>query len=184
MVTSSGLRIRDGQESDIPRCLELDHQYETDFVWQMSVNEEHGRWQVNFSPQRLPRTLEVAYAADEARMQLALPPEHAFLVAVTKDGAETLGYLTLRQDAAHGIGWVQDVVVSRPYRRRRIGTRLLNIARQWAKEQHLQQLTVETTTQNYPAILFCQQAGLQFCGYNDRYFPNHDIATFFSQSLR
>lgn len=184
MVTTSGFLIRDGLESDIAACLELDHQYETDFVWQMSVSEDQGRWQVYFSPQRLPRTLETTYAADESRLRLALPSEHAFLVAVTKDGAETLGYLTLRQDAAHGIGWVQDIVISRPYRRRRIGTRLLSVARQWAKERQLQHLTVETTTQNYPAILFCQQAGLQFCGYNDRYFPNHDIATFFSQSLR
>jgi GNAT superfamily N-acetyltransferase len=184
MSTSLGFVIRDGLEKDIAACLGLDHHYETDFVWQMNMAENAGQWSISFNKQRLPRTLEAVYAADEHRLRLALPPENCFLVAVAKDSPDILGYMTMRHDPVYHAAWIQDVVVSSPYRRRRIGTRLVNIARQWAKEHDLVQLNMENNTKNYPAIVFCQQLGFKFCGFNDQYFPNQDIAIFFSQSLR
>jgi hypothetical protein len=45
-------------------------------------------------------------------------------------------------------------------------------------------VTLETQTKNYPGILFSQANGMVFCGFNDRYFSNGDIAVFFSQTLR
>lgn len=176
--------IRDGLEDDIPACLELDSGYETDYVWQVSFQPGTGQHGVLFKTERLPRTMEVAYPASEARLRLALPEGQCFLVAVGKDSPDTLGYLTMRNDPIHQIGLVQDIVVSRPFRRRRIGLRLLKIAAQWALEHQLIHLTVETQTKNYPALVFCQKAGLTFCGFNDQYFANQDIAVFFSQSLR
>jgi hypothetical protein len=29
-----------------------------------------------------------------------------------------------------------------------------------------------------------QKLGFDLCGYNDRYYPNHDIALFFAKSIR
>jgi GNAT superfamily N-acetyltransferase len=90
----------------------------------------------------------------------------------------------MRSDPIYKIAHIHDLVVSQPYRRKRIGSRLLNVARQWARDHHLVQIMAEMQTKNYPGILFCQQAGLEFCGFNDHYFPNQDIAVFFSQTLR
>jgi len=184
MSTSLGFVIRDGLDKDIGACLGLDHHYETDFVWQMNMDERGGQWSISFNKQRLPRTLETEYGADERRLRLATPPEHCFLVAVAKDSSDILGYMTMRHDPVYRAAWLQDVVVSAPYRRHRIGTRMMNIARQWALEHGLDQITVENHTENYPGIAFCQQLGFKFCGFNDHYFPNQDIAVFFSQSLR
>lgn len=181
---ASGFIIRDGLERDIPACLALDHAYSTDIVWQMTVTDTLGDWAISFKPQRLPRTLETSFIPDEARLHAALPPQQCLLVAQAKDESEVLGYLTMRADSPHQIALIQDIVVSRPYRRARIGTRLLSAARQWAKEHLLLTLCAENQTKNYPAVLFLQSAGLQFCGYNDQYFPNQEIAVFFSQSLR
>jgi GNAT superfamily N-acetyltransferase len=176
--------IRDGLERDIPACLELDSSYETDYVWQMVIQRDPGQSTVVFKTERLPRVMEVTYVASRHRLRLALPKEQCFLVAVGQDEPEVLGYLVMRYNAMTANAWVHDIVVSRPFRRRRIGARLLNIARQWASEHDAWQLTVETQTKNYPAILFCQSAGLSFCGFNDQYFPNQDIAVFFGQTLR
>jgi GNAT superfamily N-acetyltransferase len=184
MSASFSFVIRDGLERDIPGCLSLDAGYETDFVWQMSIQHESGQHRVTFKTERLPREMSVDYPSSERRLRMALPSDHCFLVAVGRDEPETLGYLTLRQDPTHGIAWVHDIVVARIYRRRKIGTRLLKIARQWAVEHQLVQVIVETQTKNYPGISFCQKAGLTFCGYNDQYFQNQDIAVFFGQSLR
>ncbi len=180
----SGFVIRDGLEHDIPICLELDHHYQTDFVWQMNIAETSGQWQITFKTERLPRTLETAYTPNTERLQLALPAEQCFLVAAARDGDEVLGYLTMRNDPVYRVALIQDIVVSQPYRHHRIATRLVGVARQWAKEHNLIQMTIECLTQNYPGITFCQQAGFKFCGYNDQYYPNHDIAIFFSQALR
>ena len=50
--------------------------------------------------------------------------------------------------------------------------------------QNLRRLIVETQTKNYPAIQFLLKRGLVFCGYNDLFYPNQDIAIFFGQNLR
>lgn len=182
--TTLSFVIRDGLEDDISGCLALDHSYETEHVWQVNIVEEERRFQVTFKTERLPRTLEAEVSADAARLHAALADDQCFLVAVNRHHPEMLGYLTLRCDSIYQAALVQDLVVSRSYRRRYIGARLLNVARQWAREHDLTRLTVELATKNYPAIVFCQHAGLVFCGFNDHYFPNGDIAVFFSQSLR
>jgi ribosomal protein S18 acetylase RimI-like enzyme len=176
--------IRDGLESDIPACLGLDHSYETDFVWQMQRQQEDG-WRIDFKRERLPRTLEVTYLASEERLRAALPAEHCFLIATTRDDdPEVIGYLAMRSNPLYRIGAVHDIVVSHPYRRQKIATRMVRIAARWAKERQLTTLMIETQTKNYPSIRFCEAAGFAFCGFNDRYFLNRDIAVFFSQSVR
>lgn len=187
MASSSALNfiIRDGLETDIPACLALNHDYETDFVWQMHIHSEEGHhWEILFKRDRLPRTMTISLASDEARLRASLPPEQCFLIAARRDDTEILGYLAMYNDTVHRIGLIHDLVVSTPFRRNGIASRLVNVARQWAKEHQLTRLHIETQTKNYPGIEFCQNNGFAFCGFNDRYFPNQDIAIFFSTSLR
>lgn len=177
--------IRDGLEADIDRCLALDHTYETDFVWQMHIHGEDGQqWEILFKRDRLPRTMTIGLIPDENRLHAALPKEQCFLIATRRDEPDVLGYLAMYNDPMHHFGLIYDLMVSLPFRRHGIGIRLVNVARQWAKEHGLIRLTIETQTKNYPGIAFCQQAGFTFCGFNDRYFSNQDIAVFFSLSLR
>jgi GNAT superfamily N-acetyltransferase len=150
----------------------------------MNVEESPGQWRVTFNTQRLPRTLDTAYTPDEARLRSALPAEQCFLVAVAKDEPTILGYLTMRNDPIHQLASIHDLVVSQPYRRCGIGARLVKVARKWAREHGLIQMLLETHTRNYPGIVFCQHVGFTFCGFNDQYFANQDIAVFFGQSLR
>ncbi len=184
MSSTLGFLIRDGLESDLSACLALDHHYETDYVWQMSVAEDRGNWQITFNTQHLPRTLQTEFPPSEYRLRLALDDRQCFLVAAARDHHEILGYLTMQPDPGHQLAYIRDLVVSRPYRQKRIATKLVAIARQWAKEQTLTRLIIETQTQNYPSIQFCQQSGFMFSGYNDHYFLNQDIALFFSQPVR
>jgi len=183
-ITRPNYLIRDGLAADILPCLALQHTYETDHVWQMRFQRTDDGYQVNFQTERLPRAVDILYEADENRLKLAAAPEQCFLVAADKSQSQILGYLAMRNDKAHGIGCIHDLVVDRPLRRFKIGTHLLKIARQWAQEHQLTQLLIETQTKNYPAIQFCQSAGLTFCGFNDQYFSNRDIAVFFGQSIR
>lgn len=185
MTGFPNLLIRDGVQSDIPACLGLNHTYETDYVWQMSIQETTNQRQILFNTERLPRTMEVNYPVKPEQLTMALPAEHGFLVAVNRtDGyEETLGYLVLRTDTVNHVAHIHALVVSKPYRRQRIATRLTRVAIKWAKERQLTRMIVETQTKNYPAIQFCLEYGFGFSGFNDHYFYNQDIAVFFSRSL-
>jgi GNAT superfamily N-acetyltransferase len=180
----SALIFRDGLEEDIPACLEIDHTYANEYVWQMNISELSGSWQIGFRTDRLPRQVEMTYPADEARLRVCLSPEHCFVVAAERSSSDLLAYLTMRHDPIRSVVWVHDIVVDRELRRHGIGTRLLKIARQWAVEKQARRLISETQTKNYPAINFCLSSGLVFCGYNDHYLENQDIAVFFGQTLR
>ncbi len=184
MSTVISFVIRDALAADIQPCLALDHTYETDRVWQMTATEDSSQRQVVFKTERLPRTMEATCQPHADRLRLSLAGDHCFLVAARREAAEVLGYLAMRSDPSYGLAHVHDLIVSRPYRHHRIGTRLLNVARQWAGERGLKQLNIELQTKNHPAITFCQQAGFKFCGFNDHYYPNRDIAIFFCQTLR
>jgi ribosomal protein S18 acetylase RimI-like enzyme len=183
MSTTSFL-IRDGLASDVEACQNIDHRYQTDFVWQMTLNEQVGSWNVTFRKDRLPRTIETEYLHNPEHLKLVLGDEHCFLVAVSRDSNEVLGYLTMWHDRMHDLGQIQNIVVDFPLQRHRIGSRLYAVARKWAEEHKLSRLMAEVRTQNYPGIAFCQQMGMHFCGFNDHYLRDQDIAVFFTQSVR
>ena len=76
------------------------------------------------------------------------------------------------------------MAVDRAPRRQGVGRALMRHARTWARDHGLQTILVEATTKNYPALCFYQKLGFQFCGFNDHYYTNQDIALFFVQMLR
>ncbi|MDZ4763859.1 MAG: GNAT family N-acetyltransferase [Chloroflexota bacterium] len=181
--------IRDGTAGDLPACVALDHTVETDVVLQMKIYQpETNQWEITLREERLPRKIEIAFTANERRLRAALSADQCFLIAAssTTDALPSMlfGYLTLRPEPLEGVGMITDIVVARPYRRSGIGARLLNVARRWAKEHDLTRLMLPVQTKNAPGVRFCQASGFSFCGFNDRHYPNQDIAVFFTQSVR
>jgi len=178
----AAIRIRSALPSDLEACATLDHSTNTDYVWQMEHSDLDGTLNVAFRTARLPRTMRLRYPRSGAALQLSWDIDACFLVA--ERDLEIVGYVNMHERRAYGTGWVTDLVVDPNWRRRGVGTSLFNGAWAWARERELARVIVETTTKNYPAIRFLQKAGLAFCGYNDLYYPNHDIALFFGQGLR
>ena len=52
------LLFRDGVDTDIPYCLALDSDFQSEHVWQMTVQEAGDEVQVSCRKQRLPRQLD------------------------------------------------------------------------------------------------------------------------------
>jgi GNAT superfamily N-acetyltransferase len=173
--------IRAATQEDLPACLSLDHSTASEYVWQIEAQESPERVSYSFRPVRLPRPIAVILPQEPEALLVAWQQRDYFLVAEA-EGA-IYGYLYMRSDSAYGIGWIRGLVVDRPWRRRRIGSALLMQARKWARTSGLQRITVDTQTKNHPAIAFCQRHGLVFCGFNDHFYPNKDIALFFTQSV-
>ncbi|HEX3051026.1 MAG TPA: GNAT family N-acetyltransferase [Aggregatilineaceae bacterium] len=169
-------------EKELQLCLELDHSYESDYVWQMDEREEGEDVTIRFRTVRLPRAMQVTYPRDSQELALAWKQRDCFLVATVDVDNLILGYIQMR---VHGNqGWVADLVVGQPFRRRRIGSALLDQGIRWARLHQLQRISIEMQTKNYPAISFAKKQGFVFCGYNDHHYSNQDIALFFSKSVQ
>jgi ribosomal protein S18 acetylase RimI-like enzyme len=168
--------------SDLNACLSLDHDWVTDHVWQMQVREDESDVGVNFHTARLPRRMRVQYPRDLEQLVEDWQRGEGFWVAEV-DG-EVRGYVDLLAQPWQGMARMPNLAVDRGYRRKGIGTALMRQARQWAWEQGLQAILAESTTKGYPAICFYRRLGFEFCGFNDHFYTNQDIALFFVQMLR
>jgi ribosomal protein S18 acetylase RimI-like enzyme len=103
---------------------------------------------------------------------------------VAEVDGEVRGYVDTLANPWQGVAWVANLAVDKPYRRRRLGIALVHSARQWAREQGLHSMMFEATTKNYPALNLYQKLGASFCGFNDHYYLNQDIALFFVLAVR
>ena len=178
----SALVVRPAELADLDVCLTLDPSYSTESVWQMDLTSEDSQVAVSFRTIRLPRSMRVEYPHDHDQWVAGWKRCDGFLVAHL--GERLVGYVALSAHAAEGLGWVSDMVVQRANRRQGVGLALLNEASHWAKTRGLRWMVIEAQTKNYPAICFCQKNGFSFCGFNDHYYPNQDIAVFFARNLR
>lgn len=173
--------VRRAFPDDIATLAQIDPSLETDHVWQMDARSVGNELQLVFRPARLPRPMRVQYPRDLSRLAEEWEHEECFLVA--SQGTEVLGFVDVRVPSGDGVGWVHHLIVSRPYRRRGVGTRLIQAAAEWARRERLWQLMLESSTKNYPGLSFCQRLGCTFCGFNDQLYPNQDIAIFFAYPL-
>jgi len=173
--------IRTAQPDDLGACLALSHAQEIPSVWQVQTRETDAGLSLSFQALTLPRPIRLDYPRNSAALQHDLQTAEGWLVA--EQAAQILGYVQMNLLEADRRVWVRNLVVDEAWRRRRIGKALLEQARLWAQGRRCQQLTLETTPRNVPAIRFMQGQGLRFCGYHEHYYANQDLALFFGQSL-
>lgn len=176
------MNVRPAMLADLNACLLLDHGSVTDHVWQMKVEESESQVSVAFHTVRLPRSMRADYPRDLEQLVEDWQRGEGFLVAEV-DG-EVRGYIDLLARPWQRMGWVAHMAVDRAHRRQGVGRALVRQARIWAREHGLHVILAEATTKNYPALCFYQKLGFQFCGFNDHYYTNQDIALFFVQTLR
>jgi ribosomal protein S18 acetylase RimI-like enzyme len=182
------IEIRPALEEDIPALISLEHNYVSDFAWQMEIRSselalgEQENILVGFREIRLPRSVRVEYPRHPQNLEADWQLRSGLLLALLNN--EPVGYTGLMLGIAPLTAWVTDLVVKRRMRRQGIGSALLLAAQEWGLRHDCRNLVLEMQSKNYPAIQLARKLGLDFCGYNDRYYANHDIAIFFAKSIR
>jgi GNAT superfamily N-acetyltransferase len=175
------IEIRPAVQADIPQLAAIDHGYSSDYVWQMEIQAEEGQIGVSFRQIHLPRSVRVDYPRLPASLLKDWTERSGILVALLEN--HPIGYISLRLNISPATTWVSDLAVIRRLRRQGVGSALLLAAQEWSRQHGTYRIIVEMQPKNYPAICMAQKLGLDFCGYNDRFFANHDIALFFGKSL-
>jgi len=176
------IEVRPAISSDIPNLVKIDPACSTTHVWQMDYNSEPGQIGVVFRDIRLPRSVRLEYPRPVASMPDTWLQKDLFLVAGMNN--ELVGYLTLIADDETRTARIIDLVVTEKLRRQGIASALAFSAQDWASRQKLRRMMLELQAKNHAGINLARKLGYDFCGFNDHFFSNHDIAVFFTYILK
>jgi len=176
------IEIRPAVFIDLPMLATMDHSLETAYVWQMDRMIDNGHISINFREVRLPRAVRLEYPNPFVWENKGILDDPGLLVA-EMDGQQ-VGYIYIKQSQLPNTAWVKDLAVRADLRRKGIGSALVLAAQDWAVHRNLRRLVIEMQSKNYPAIQMAIKLGCDFCGYNDHYYSNQDIALFFACYLR
>jgi ribosomal protein S18 acetylase RimI-like enzyme len=176
------IEVRPAQADDIPGLVEIEHNYVSDYVWQMDLQVDSTQSVVNFRKIRLPRSVKVEYPRPMETLFEEWPKRCTVLTAVFEQKA--IGYIRLKPGVAPNTVWVTDMAVASLMRRKGIASALLLAAQEWAIHKKQAAMIVEMQSKNHAAIELVKKLGFEFCGYNDHYYGNQDIALFYARFLR
>lgn len=176
------IEIRPAIATDIHALMAIEHNYSSDYVWQMDLRQEDSEISVVFREVRLPRTSQGTYPRDHQTLADNWTHRDGLLIAELEN--KIVGYISLTKNAILQTTWATDLAVKRRFRRQGIGSALVISAQEWATHNNSRRLILEMQPKNFPAIQLVKKLGFELCGYNDHYFANHDIALFFSKWLR
>ena len=175
------MNVRPANIADIERCERLDSSFVTSHIWHMDETVQADRIDVSFRRVRIPRQME---------MRDPNPPEDLFAVwqhsrcfLVAEEKGVILGYMSLIVRRRTWQGWIEHLVVHRPYRRRGIASLLLAGAERWAQGSDLRGLAAVVQNKNDPAINLFPRRGYAFRGYIDGHFANGDLGLLYTLDI-
>jgi ribosomal protein S18 acetylase RimI-like enzyme len=174
------LQIRNTISTDLARLGKIDHSIQSEYVWQLDLHRELSQVDAIFREVRLPRSVQIEHPRPAAELADIWHTSPMF-TAMLKN--EAIGYIRFTdQIIPHGV-WITDVIVTRELRRNGIARKLIAAVQAWGAQKGLRRAIIETQSKNYPAIRMFHKLGFEFCGYNDIYYSNRDIALFFSRAI-
>lgn len=176
------IHLRPATTADLPYLSEIDHSYTSDFVWQLDPTIDEGQIQVTLRRVRLPRAIPVPYPRPLSQLAEDWLGRSGMLVALFED--QPVGYAGLQLGLHPEDVWLADLAVERAHRRQGIGSALILAALDWSQHHDRRYLFLGLQHKNHPGIQLAHKFGFEFCGYNDRYYANHDIGLFFARPVR
>jgi ribosomal protein S18 acetylase RimI-like enzyme len=176
------IEIRPAVVSDLSGLVAIDHEYQTPYVWQMDRAFDKGQITINFREIRLPRPVKVDSPISPEALGPEISKKSGLLVAAMHN--EIAGFISLKEIVPTGTAWVVDLVVRPRDRRHGIGSALALAGEEWAAHRGLRRMVLEVQSKNFPAIQLAVKLGFEFCGYNDHYYANQDIALFFAKFVK
>jgi ribosomal protein S18 acetylase RimI-like enzyme len=158
------------------------HSIETKTVWQMDQESSEGDITISFRELKLPRLMKLTYP----RSSLSLFERWTDLSIILVGCVDNVpvGYISSSSIQATSNVWIKDLVVHEWWRRQGVAASLVKAMAAWGEERGLKRMTLEMSSKNYPAICLAKKLGFEFCGYNDYYYENNDIAIFFARLIR
>ena len=84
------IEIRPAKSDDIPTLMALEHNYASDYVWQMEIQRDEHKVGIIFREAKLPRSVQVMYPRNPKSLADEWTQRDGILIAAT--GGEIVGY--------------------------------------------------------------------------------------------
>lgn len=176
------ITIRTVTPEDIDTLSALEHGYYSEYVWQMSLDLDPREFRTEFRRVRLPRRVMVPYPRHRDMIFQGLDRPLAFLVAEL--AGQPVAYARVEEKCESFTARVSDLVVSAPMRRQGIASGLLVSVMNFISKRNYHYLILEMQSKNDPAVAMAAKLGFNYSGFMDHYFPNQELALFFSRFVR
>jgi ribosomal protein S18 acetylase RimI-like enzyme len=174
--------VRPVTKQDITDLTAFEHGYYSEYVWQMAMDFEPQNLQTTFRRVRLPRRISVAYPRKKDVIFADSEQTEAFLLA--EFNHSSVGYIKVIAEPDAGLLRITDLVVTTSMRRQGIGSGLILAVMKLASSRGFISLMLEMQSKNDPAVTMAAKMGFVFCGFRDHYFPNQELALFYSRFIR
>jgi len=141
------------------QCLDHNLKAEADAFWIRPASREDVRPMTRLLQELF--AVETEFEFDEEKQRCGLQmlldaPGAGIWVADRRGRVAGMVVCQLVVSTAEGAlsGWLEDLVVSSPYRRRGLGTALLKSAFHWAREKGATRMQLLADSRNVPALIF------------------------------
>lgn len=176
------IEVRPALTPDLSVLAEIDHTSVTEYVWQMDRSFDVSQLAVSFREIRLPRSIRIENPHSHDQIVEGWKKASGILMAVL--AGQPVGYVSISDTVSPRAAWITDLAVAEKYRRQGIASALVLSAQNWAAQRRLRRVVIEMQSKNNAAVRLALKLGYDFCGYNDAYYANGDIALFFAHPLR
>lgn len=175
------IEIRQVIQADLPEMIAIDHSYLTNHVLKMELFQEENSIRVDFHSSRLPREMTIHYPRNEEDLLASWQKSTSILVGRIK--GKLVSYIGIEEKRSSGIVKIKDLVVENSNRRLGIASGLLLATENWASKRNNSIVILEMQIKNDPMINLSRKLGYSFSGFQNCYFPNHDLALFFEKHI-
>lgn len=155
---------------DMTSLPKLMYQYVTSSYYDISISHKANSWQINL----ILKPLEVSVKKKHESKFFTDFVEEPRAFAAEVEG-EQIGWLELGYHKWNKRIRVWEFLVKQEFRRKGIGTLLMNHAVKLAKERGARMVVLETQTCNVPAIKFYLTYGFALIGFDTTAYSNEDI---------
>jgi ribosomal protein S18 acetylase RimI-like enzyme len=176
------IEIRSAVSTDIPQLTKIDHTIETSYIWQVVLTKDDKEMNIHLLQTKLPRPMILSYPKRINEMANNWNKYSLFLTARLND--KLVGYLTLSVDSDTLTAQIADLVVDIAAREKGIASGLFITVLNNLKNTGIRSLTLAVPIRNEAGVGFAQKLNMEFSGYIDHYFMNHDAALIFSTAIK
>jgi ribosomal protein S18 acetylase RimI-like enzyme len=145
--------------------------YSTSSYYDLSIRRESGSWKMSMTLVPMEKKIEKSF--EDKLFEDHVEEPRVF--EATLDGRST-GWIELGFHSWNKRMRVWQLLVVEEFRRRGIGTLLMEHAVNVAKERGARMLVLETQTCNVPAISFYLNFGFELIGFDAAAYSNEDIS--------
>lgn len=165
------IHIRKVYKKDYPNGKKVIYQYQSEKYYDLSIKEIGSGWSIDLVMKEYDepfhKNLEGEFF-DES-----LPDLECY---VAEKGNDEVGILSLYYEKWNNVLRIWEIHVNEEMKKQGIGSRLIDSAKNRAKELGARAVVLETQTSNFPAIQFYLKNGFKLTGFDMISYSNNDVA--------